>query len=51
MKLVFVCALLVVLCSCSRECTDIEFAGFKAAGEALVTAHDKVQIDDAIAKL
>lgn len=51
MKLVFVCALLVVLCSCSQECSDMEFAGFKAAGEALVAAHDKVQIDDAIAKL
>lgn len=43
MKCLIVCALLVVLCSCSRECSDVELADFIGAVHELQDAEDYAQ--------
>lgn len=45
MKCLIVCALLVVLCSCSRECSDVELADFIGAVQELQNAEDYAQME------
>ena len=45
MKCLIVCALLVVLCSCSRECSDVELADFIGAVHELQDAEDYAQME------
>lgn len=45
MKCLIVCVLLVVLCSCSRECSDVELADFIGAVHELQDAEDYAQME------